>query len=288
MKQITATLGLALGLHQALLFMIAAADGIPPALAEMVESERAFARRAQEVSVGQAFIEWFADDAVGFGSGSPASAQAEMRKRPQSPRDPNVLFWWEPRYGDVARSGDLGYLTGPVRSGRRDKNELRHGNYASIWRRQADGKFKVVIDIGIDPPGEVPFKPGFTRAPFQDRYSGADIGPLAKASLLGADRAFNLAARRSLAAAYEQAAAPAVRLHRNGHLPFEGRHTAIVWLRTQPPLADAESMYVETAKSADLGYTWGAYAGGHYARVWVRDSAGAWRLVLDLDAPRRP
>lgn len=259
---------------------------IPVAFEEMAETERAFVWRAQEVSVNQAFIEYFAADAVAFQSGRPESAQAAMRTRPSQPRDPNLLFWWEPRYGDIAASGDLGYLTGPVRTGRKEPPEVRHGSYASIWKRQADGRFKVVIDIGIDPPGEVPFKPGLTRAPFANRYSGSEIVPLATASLLAADRAFNTAARSSLATAYEQAAAPAVRLHRNGHLPFEGRDAAIQWLRMQPPLESAESMYAETAKSADLGYTWGAYAGGHYARAWVRDAPGVWRLVLDLDAPR--
>src|SRR5688572_23439943 len=130
----------------------------PPALEGMAEAERAFARRAQEVSIQQSFIEFFADDAVSFRSDRPASAQEELRQRPVQPRDPNQLFWWEPRYGDVAASGELGWLTGPARFGRKDDPKtLRHGNYASIWKRQPDGRFKVVIDIGSDPPAEVPF-----------------------------------------------------------------------------------------------------------------------------------
>ena len=300
MKQIALTLGLTFGLHQALLFTVAGQATIPAALEEMAEAERAFVRRAQEVSAPQAFMEWFAQDAVGFQTGSPASAQAELGKQPRPPHDPKVLFWWEPRYGDIAASGELGYLTGPVRMARPDRNNgaVVHGNYASIWKRQADGTFKVVIDIGIEPPGEVPFRPGLTRAPFESRYTGTQIVPLAEASLLAADRAFNTAARTSVATAYEQAAAPAVRLHRNGHLPFESCEAAIAFLKTQPPLASAESMYTEAARSADLGYTWGSYEtapasdgkprSGHYARVWVREAGGAWRLVLDLDAPRRP
>ena len=54
----------------------------PPAFEEMANAERAFVQRAQEVSVLQAFIESFADEAVGFQTGTPGSAQADMRMAP--------------------------------------------------------------------------------------------------------------------------------------------------------------------------------------------------------------
>lgn len=294
MQSIALTLTLAFLLHQALLFTVAAQVRTAKAAAfqEMADAERAFAARAQDVSVAQAFTEFFADDAVGFQSGRPASARAELRKQPIQPRDPNAIFWWEPRYGDISASGDLGWLTGPARFGRKDRDagKVRHGNYASIWKRQPDGRFMVMIDIGTDPPGEVPFAPGLTRAPIDGRFGGAEIGPLVEASLLAADRAFNAVARTSLADAISSAAAPAVRMHRNGHLPFEGRDAAVAWLRTQPPLGAAETLYAEAAKSGDLGYTWGSHEKGHYARIWVRDTAAdgtaVWHVALDLDAPR--
>ena len=291
MKQIVATLVLAFGLHQGLMFTISAAsaDDVPPALREMADTERAFAQRAQEVGAKQAFLDYFADTAVGFESGQPAPAKDGIRKQPDPPKDVKILFWWEPRYGDIAASGDLGWLTGPVRSARADRNDgaVRHGNYSSIWKRQPDGTFKVVIDVGIDPTAEVPFRDGFTRAPFENRYTGTEIAPLANASLLAADRALNVAAGASIADAYAAALSPAGRLHRNGRLPMEGRDAAVEWLRTQTPMAGAESLYGESAKSADLGYTWGAYDGGHYVRVWVREASGAWKVALDVTQPKR-
>jgi ketosteroid isomerase-like protein len=291
MKQIVATLVLAFALHQGLLFTLGAAssDDVPPALREMADAERAFAQRAQEVGAKQAFLDYFADTAVGFESGQPAPAKDGIRKQPDPPKDVKVLFWWEPRYGDIAASGDLGWLTGPVRSGRPDRNNgaVRHGNYSSIWKRQPDGTFKVVIDVGIDPTAEVPFPDGFTRAPFEHRYTGREIAPLAHASLLAADRALNTAAKRSAADAYAAALSPAGRLHRNGRLPMHGRDAAVEWLRTQGPMAGAESLYAESAQSADLGYTWGACDEGHYVRVWVRDESGAWKVALDVTQPKR-
>jgi ketosteroid isomerase-like protein len=291
MKLIVSTLAMALCLHQGLLFTIGAAsrDDVPRALVELADAERAFAQRAQEVGARQAFLDYFADTAVGFDTGRPAPAKDAIRMHPDPPKDVKVLFWWEPRYGDIAASGDLGWLTGPVRSARADRNNgaVRHGNYASIWKRQPDGTFKVIIDVGIDPTAEVPFPDGFTRAPFENRYTGDEIGPVAQSSLLAADRALNNVARSSMADAYASALAPAGRLHRNGRLPMQGRDVATEWLRTQQPMTGAESLYAETARSADLGYTWGSYDGGHYVRVWVREASGAWKVALDVTQPQR-
>jgi ketosteroid isomerase-like protein len=291
MKQIVSTLALALALHQALMFSTRAMsrDDVPRALAEMADTERAFARRAGEVGAKQAFLEYFAETAVAFDSGRPAPAKDGIRRWPEPPKDVKVLFWWEPRYGDIAASGELGWLTGPVRSARsdRDNGAVRHGNYASIWKRQPDGTFKVVMDIGIDPTAEVPFADGFTRAPFENRYTGGDLGPLAESSLLAADRALNRAVGSSTAGAYAAALAPFARLHRNGRLPMQGREEAVAWLKTQPPMRGGESLYAEAAQSADLGYTWGSYDGGHYVRVWVRDASGMWYVTLDVTQPAR-
>ena len=67
-----------------------------------------------------------------------------FRKQPDPPKDRRLI--WEPRYGDIASSGDLGYLTGPVRRIVPGQNNGQpfHSLYASIWKRQPDGSFKAV------------------------------------------------------------------------------------------------------------------------------------------------
>ena len=137
---------------------------LPQALTQMIEAERAFAARALVVGWKQAFLEYFADSAVGFDGGA-GPAKDQIRRSPDPPADLQLL--WEPRYGDIAASGELGYLTGPVRNVRksRDNGRPRHSNYASIWKRQPDGSFKVVMDFGVTTPQPVPFPAGFTKAP---------------------------------------------------------------------------------------------------------------------------
>ena len=83
------------------------------ALDDMVRTEQRFAARALVVGWKQAFLEYFADSASGFDDDQVVPAKELFRKLPDPPKDVQLI--WEPRYGDIASSGDLGYLTGPVR-----------------------------------------------------------------------------------------------------------------------------------------------------------------------------
>jgi ketosteroid isomerase-like protein len=56
-------------------------------------------------------------------------------------------FSWEPDQVQVLESGTLALSSGPVR----DPSGKRLGTFNSIWRREADGKWKVVIDHGCPP-----------------------------------------------------------------------------------------------------------------------------------------
>lgn len=57
---------------------------------------------------------------------------------------PEAPFSWEPDAVEVLDSGTLALSSGPVR----DPAGRRIGTFNSIWRREADGKWRVVIDHG--------------------------------------------------------------------------------------------------------------------------------------------
>lgn len=289
----------AAALHSALALDVSAtrqATGIlPRPLSEMVETERAFAARARVVGWKQAFLEYFADAAVGF-DGDAGPAKDQIRGNPDPPRDLQLL--WEPRYGDIAASGDLGYLTGPVTTinPARNGGMPRHSTYASVWKRQPDGTFRVVMDVGIATPEPVPFAPGFSRAPSAGRYTGTDTADAATRSLSSADAALTRASTSSQADAYRGRIADRGRIHRPDVMPLSGEAAGLAWLRTQPAYASGATRYAEVAASRDLGYTWGSYAlppsgadpaaRGFYTRVWVRSRDGSWKVALDVLQPQ--
>jgi ketosteroid isomerase-like protein len=259
-------------------------NDLPASLQQMVAAERAFAARALVVGWKQSFLEYFSDSAIGF-DGEAGPAKDQIRKNPDPP--PELQLLWEPRYGDIATSGELGYLTGPSTTINPARgNAPRFGAYASVWKREADGSFRVVIDVGISTENFVPFAPGFVRAPFADRYTGSETGAAATRSLRDADASLTRAAMASQANAYSGHIAANGRLHRPALLPLVGEAAILAWLQTQPAYASGETRSADAARSADLGYTWGSYATsttkGYYARVWVRGRDGSWKVALDV------
>jgi hypothetical protein len=158
------SLGVALAAAAVVPLLAQTAKPIPAALARMAQTERAFAKRALDTTVREAFIEYFADESISFEPPGPGPARERLRARPAPPPKPGYQLLWEPRYGDVGASGDLGYLTGPVENVIPGQPS-RHGNYFSIWKRQANGEFRVIIDLGADLPQQAVFAPGVARAP---------------------------------------------------------------------------------------------------------------------------
>jgi ketosteroid isomerase-like protein len=270
----------------------------PTPLLEMVETERAFAAKALMVGWKDAFLEYFADEAVGFQGGAAGLAKDQISKAPDPPKGSALI--WEPRYGDVASSGEMGYLTGPSTSRAPGRPE-RHQTYASVWKRQRNGSFKVVLDVGVPTPKPVPFAPGVQRAPAANRFTGDydDTTP----PLSAADGVLNSALKSGQSRAYRGRLAPDARLLRTGSLPVVGEQRIVAWLGGQPRYRLADSRYAEAARSGDLGYTWGTYqlaarsggtapnAGakieeGFYARVWTRQRNGQWQVALDVLQPQ--
>jgi len=57
---------------------------------------------------------------------------------------PRAPFSWEPEEVQVLDSGTLAMTSGPVR----DPSGKRIGTFNSVWRREAKGQWKIVLDNG--------------------------------------------------------------------------------------------------------------------------------------------
>ena len=121
---------------------------------ELMVVDRAFSARAQEVGVPQAFVEFAAEDAVMYRTGSePIIGKDAIAKLLAGEGNPTLI--WEPLTCDLAESGDLGYTRGsftmttpPSSDGKPGQGPYK-GYYVSIWKKQKDGSWKWVFDNGI-------------------------------------------------------------------------------------------------------------------------------------------
>ena len=106
----------------------------------------------------QAFLAFWARDAAIFPpTGGPVVGPEKIWEN-WAPilEGADVSLTWEPSRVEMAASGDLGYTYGRYESkGKRPDGEVvtRKGCYVTIWRKEKDGVWRVVLDIGSpDPP----------------------------------------------------------------------------------------------------------------------------------------
>lgn len=137
------------------------------AVASIVRAEREFmddvARRRLE-----GWVDHFADSAATFPPGKLVNVgRAPIRKGMAATfADSSVHVAWYPVYASVAASGDLGYTWGYYRWTSRDDKGVpappADGKYLTIWRRDASGRWKVVVDTGNQGPVPAGFFEGAT------------------------------------------------------------------------------------------------------------------------------
>lgn len=123
--------------------------------AVLLAREREFSNASATRGAGVAFDTYAADDVRVFRNNKQPligkkSAAAAL---PVSP----VVWTWEPAFGDVSQSGDLGYSYGTYELAERNSGpktpkmpqKVEEGNYYRIWKKQGTA-WKVVADL-LDP-----------------------------------------------------------------------------------------------------------------------------------------
>ncbi len=273
----------------------------------LAASERAFARSAAEQGVKAAFLAYLADDSVLFRPRA-VPGKSWTRDHPAQP----IRLAWSPAYVQVAHAGDLGYTTGPyeLRSTDPKDDYLVDGRFATIWKRQPDGAWRVALDLGVATPAPaagagLAAVTEFGRplaampAAASTDTAAADAGAAARDALLAADRAFGAAvAAEGAPAAYAAQLGEGAVLLREGETPVRGAAPIRARLAAHRLKLSWTPTDGAVSRSGDLGYVYGLAtfareAGGPsrdaaYLRVWERAAGGGWRIVLDLLSPLPP
>ena len=268
------------------------AQGQSP-LQEMVKTEQAFSKMAEEKNARDAFMAFIADDGLLFRPGA-VNGKKWMQEHPVPASDKKPLLAWQPAFAGMAQAGDLGFTTGPweFKADINDKTPSGYGHFVTLWKKQADGSWKFVVDLGITHP-----KSGGPQKLWQPsaKKDKSDFGPGATSAddLLAKDRKFGeVALQQGLTHAFLSYAAPDVRVYRNGSLPFIGLQDSGSAFASPKGQFTWEPVGAGVSRSGDLGYTHGTYQitddtkkvieHGSYVRIWRSQPGGTLRMALEV------
>lgn len=127
------------------------------AQAELLDADRTFCRVAQEKGLAWAFADAMHPvDGRLFRPGRIVRGRSEIEAAP-FPRDGQLL--WEPSGAEAATSGDLGVTWGRWTLKTAERERESAGAYVTVWRKDAQGRWRGLLDIGNDDPPERPAPP---------------------------------------------------------------------------------------------------------------------------------
>ena len=124
---------------------------------KLMELSRAWAKAAVDRDVDKTVSYW-ADDAILMSSDYPTMRGIDSLRAmvERSMNIPGFEVNWEPQEAYVSASGDLGYvivknyMTTPIDTLGNTKTVFNKG--VEIWKKQADGSWKNVVDIANEDP----------------------------------------------------------------------------------------------------------------------------------------
>jgi ketosteroid isomerase-like protein len=274
--------------------------GREKALASLIEAERSFSRTSEDKGIREAFLTFLAAKAIVFRPG-PVEGRPVYEK--MDPANPAVLTW-APEVAEVSASGELGYTSGPYQfSPGRGVEPADFGHYVSIWKKQADGTWKVLLDIGVQ--HDRPKSQG-AAASVATPSAGAGGGTLSPEALRKEEQAFGEragayekdAATRGSRKALSACATDDIRVYRPGRIPSfgQGAFESIMPAgagRITPGSERRNAAYqIGLAWSGDLAYSFGSFEISKdpavvettaYLRIWRKDPSGIWRICLDIE-----
>jgi hypothetical protein len=200
---------------------------------------------------------------------------------------------WQPKFARISANGDLGFTAGPYvyQNGKTDDDKV-YGDYVSIWRLDnADGKFKLLVDLGIQHPEPeqnvvTDFKePDLSKqkAPSKDPFAGKNI-------LMATDKTFNHSLSLSALAAYKEFLSPEARYYFPGFEPMTGTDKILKFLDNEGISISAETVNVgrqqvtiwHTLMVPPVSKKGNIVNNYNYVRIWEIDANHRWNMLLEI------
>lgn len=112
----------------------------------MKKADIAFSELSRQKGMKAAFLEYIDPAGVLLRPGYNPIVGRDARDYLHAINDSPFTLTWEPSTAEISSSGDLGFTYGIYTL--QTKDTTMGGTYVSIWKKQADGRWKFVLDTG--------------------------------------------------------------------------------------------------------------------------------------------
>lgn len=277
------------------LFVVASVAGEPAegsALSQLIEAERNFAKASVTKGRNAAFVDNLADECLVYNK--VWLTKGKQFFRDQQPRP--IILKWEPEFADISAGGDFGVTTGPweVQEYRPGTQPLMKGYFLTVWQKQTDGSWKVILDNGaiMSVPEKNEHKVSFPDGadkPKKD-FKAADTQAVT-AELKKMDLHFLEAWKKEpIPDTYLSYLAPDCRIMRPEALPAITAESVDKMIAEEDKLATWLCAGSGAAPAGDLGFTYGLftrqseekYAEGSYVRIWKKQADGTFKILIEM------
>lgn len=250
---------------------------------QLAQKERDFSLSSATRGIKNSFLAYFDDSCVAFYP-RPVNAKHSLMGEPES----RASLAWSPTYVEISASGDFGYTTGPseYRAGGIADSSMSYGHFISVWQKNGDGDWKVILDVGSSYPKEKIKAEQFAVKQLSSRHARKiRSAEVEYSGMRAADRALSLLIEaRGSAVAMKQFASEDVRVYRKGAFPSKGITDGLDLIKNEKPI-HLKFYDGRTSSAADLGFTYGivvdaASDTSTYIRIWRKENE--WKVAADI------
>ncbi|HMU10218.1 MAG TPA: hypothetical protein PKC54_09440 [Ferruginibacter sp.] len=121
---------------------------------DLMDADRTFSKLSEEKGMKYAFLEYIDSNGVLLRPNQPPIVGADAVDFLIQQNDTTYTLKWEPKDGFLAQSGELGYTYGIYALMPTSKDTIIYGTYVSIWKKEAGGRWKFVLDTGNEGIGD--------------------------------------------------------------------------------------------------------------------------------------
>ena len=117
--------------------------------AEVLAIEKAFAKLAKEKGVKTAFLTFASEEAVLLRGEKLIRGREAISNYFDDQTNTDVKLAWKPDFVSVSSTGDLAYTYGKYKFSATDENGNKIENagiFHTVWKKEADGKWRFVWD----------------------------------------------------------------------------------------------------------------------------------------------